>query len=220
MADPWSRADHRRDGTVGRPDGRAESPEAVAPLQETVASLAVSPDPSKVTIESKPAASLRERVNADLASFGRGLLVVVLSTGAALVTLILSLSFSCGGGTSAVVALWAPPQGMVLSLLLVQVALLVGSVRVLGVGCLVLSPTAQRASAGWDFFWRSPTSVCARLIGGVIPAVIASRRDPLGNCAPLIASVMVCGQGGNRRSSPRSAYGHRCLRPPATADRG
>ena len=160
----------------------AESPEAVAPLLRAVASLAVSPDPSKVTIESSSRlAALRERVNADLASFGRGLLVVVLSTGAALVTLILfalvQLRRRDFGRRSALGA----TSGMVLSLLLVQVALLVGIGQVLGVGaCLVLSRLRSEPLPGWDFFLAvAYLSLCAALIGGVIPAVIASRRDPL-----------------------------------------
>lgn len=69
---------------------QASAQDQVAPLVSAVARMAVTPDPTKVTLESSTRlANLRARVDDNLASFGRGLLLLILAAGTALVTLVL-----------------------------------------------------------------------------------------------------------------------------------
>lgn len=161
---------------------QASGPEHVAPLLTAVASMAVSPDPTKVTIESSSRlAALRASVDANLASFGRELLSLILTAAAALVSLILIALVQLRRRDFGRRRALGATRGMIIALLLVQVVLLVLTGQALGIAVTIaLNRFRGEPLPGWDFFLATGyLCLLAATAGALIPAVIASRRDPL-----------------------------------------
>ncbi|MGX5682623.1 ABC transporter permease [Schumannella luteola] len=160
----------------------AESPELVAPVSELVQSVLGVTDPTKVKITTSEAlANLRAIVQGQLGSFGRSLVIVIFALTAVLVAAILyGLVMMRRKDFGRRRALGAS-QRLIVGLLLTQTATLsligaaIGS-AVAAVGLLISNDPLP------EFSYFVAVGLLAVLVGtlaALVPAIAASRRDPL-----------------------------------------
>jgi len=157
-------------------------PDLVEPVAAAVGDVLDADDPRSVTIEtSADLAALRALIEGQLAGFGRGLVLVVFGITAVLVAAMLyglvMLRRKDFGRRRAIGA----TRGLIVGLLLAQTAML--SLFGAAVGA-VASAAALAAAAdplpSFDFFAAvCILAVAVGTLAAVVPAVAASRRDPI-----------------------------------------
>jgi putative ABC transport system permease protein len=160
----------------------ASRPDLVSPVSRAVQSVLAVEDPTKVKLStSESLATLRALVEGQLGSFGRNLVVVIFALTALLVAAILyglvMLRRRDFGRRRALGA----SQGLIVTLLLVQMAALglvgavLGSVTA-GIGLVATGDPLP----GIDFFAGvAILAIAVGLVAALLPAVAAARRDPL-----------------------------------------
>lgn len=160
----------------------AERPDLVAPLSRAVQSVLAVDDITTVSITtSESLATLRGLIEGQLGSFGRNLVIIVFALTAVLVASILyglvMLRRKDFGRRRALGA----SQGLIVGLLLTQVAVLsaIGAVIGCAAAAIGLAATGDPLP-GVDFFAAvALLAVAVGAIAAVIPALAAARRDPL-----------------------------------------
>lgn len=160
----------------------ADTPQQVAVVEEIVRGLLTPTDPTKVSIEtSAELAAIRAAVSGELGSYGRSLVLAILAGAAVLVAVnnltLVTLRRKDFGRRRALGA----TQSLIIALLLSQVALL----AVLGAAVGVVTALVGLAGARQpipDVSFTAAVAIAAILtatLAALLPAVIASRRDPL-----------------------------------------
>jgi putative ABC transport system permease protein len=160
----------------------AARPDLVTPVSQAVQSVLAVDDPTKVKLStSESLASLRALVEGQLGSFGRNLVIVIFALTAILVAAILyglvMLRRKDFGRRRALGA----SQGLIIGLLLTQMAALslVGAVIGSAAAAIGLAATGDPLP-GLDFFVAvAVLAIAVGLVAAVVPAVAAARRDPL-----------------------------------------
>lgn len=160
----------------------AESPDLVGPVAALVQSVLGVNDPTKVKVTTSEAlANLRAIVEGQLGSFGRSLVIVIFALTAVLVAVILyglvMLRRKDFGRRRALGA----SQGLIVGLLLVQTAALSAVGAVLGSVAAVVGLILSGDPLP-DYLYFIAVALLAVLVGttaALIPAIAASRRDPL-----------------------------------------
>ena len=160
----------------------AARPDLVAPVSQAVTSVLAVDDVTKVKLAtSESLAQLRALIEGQLGSFGRNLVVVIFALTAVLVAAILyglvMLRRKDFGRRRALGA----SQGLIVALLLVQMAVLslIGTAIGSGAAAVGLAATGDPLP-GWGFF--AAVGILATVTGVVaalIPALAAARCDPL-----------------------------------------
>ncbi len=160
----------------------ASRPDLVAPVSQAVQSVLAVEDPAKVTIStSESLAKLRALVQGQLGSFGRSLVIVIFALTALLVAAILYglvvLRRKDFGRRRALGA----SRGLIIGLLLAQMALLslIGSVVGTGAAVLSLILSGDPLPAGAFLVALGVLAIAVGLLAALVPAIAASRRDPL-----------------------------------------
>lgn len=160
----------------------AERPDLVAPVAQAVQSVLAVDDPSKVKITTSEAlATLRALVQGQLGSFGRNLVVVIFALTAVLVAAILyglvMLRRKDFGRRRALGA----SRGLIIALLLAQMAALsiVGAVLGTGLAIVSLRITGDPLPGSAFLLALTVLAVAVGTLAALIPAIAASRRDPL-----------------------------------------
>lgn len=160
----------------------AETPELVAPVSKAVLSVMAADDPSKVTVQTSEAlAQLRGLIEGQLGSFSRGLVVVVLGlTGALVAVLLYGLVMMRRKDFGRRRALGAT-QGLIISLLLIQTAILtMAGIAIGAVTAAVILAAGRDPWPGTAFTVALGTlTLVTTLVAALVPAIVASRRDPL-----------------------------------------
>ncbi len=160
----------------------AERPDLVAPVSKTVQSLLGLEDVTKVTMAtSQSLATLRALIEGQLGTFGRSLILVIFTLTAVLVATILyglvMLRRKDFGRRRALGA----SRSLIVSLLLTQMAILSAIGATLGsaaaAGALVA--TGDPLPDSTFFLAVGVLAVAVGVIAAVLPAMSASRRDPL-----------------------------------------
>lgn len=160
----------------------ADSPQQVAVVEQTVRGLLTPTDPTKISVEtSAELAAIRAAVRGELGSYGRGLVLAILGGAAVLVAVnnlaLVTLRRKDFGRRRALGA----TRALIVALLLSQVALL----ALLGVALGVVAGLVGLVTAGHPVPGASFTvavavaAVLTATLAASVPAVIASRRDPL-----------------------------------------
>lgn len=160
----------------------AERPDLVTPVSQAVLSVLALDDPTKAKLTtSESLATLRALVEGQLGSFGRNLVIVIFALTAVLVAAILyglvMLRRKDFGRRRALGA----SQGLIIGLLLIQMAALslVGAVVGSGAAAIGLAATGDPLP-GVDFFAAvAVLAIAVGVIAALLPAVAAARRDPL-----------------------------------------
>ncbi|MCC7128618.1 MAG: lipoprotein ABC transporter permease [Microbacteriaceae bacterium] len=160
----------------------AARPDLVAPVSRAVQSLLAVDDVTKIKLStSQSLAQLRALVQGQLGSFGRNLVIVIFALTAILVAAILyglvMLRRKDFGRRRALGA----SQGLIVALLLSQMAMLSVIGAVLGsiAAAIGLAATGDPLP-GWEFFVAvGILAIVTGLIAALVPAVAAARRDPL-----------------------------------------
>lgn len=160
----------------------AATPELVAPVSDAVRSVLAPDDASKVTIEtSEVLAQLRGMIQQQLGSFSRGLVLALLGlTGGLVAVLLYGLVMLRRKDFGRRRALGAT-RGLIVGLLLVQTGLL----AVIGAGVGTAASLVVLVASGDPLPGVPFTSALAvltlstALVAAAIPAVIASRREPI-----------------------------------------
>lgn len=160
----------------------ANRPDQVAPVAQAVQSVLAVDDPSKVKVAtSESLATLRALVEGQLGSFGRNLVIVIFALTAVLVAAILyglvMLRRKDFGRRRALGA----SRGFIVGMLLAQVAVLslIGSALGTGVALASLAVSGD-PSPGIDFLVAlNVLAIAVGCLAALVPAVAASRRDPL-----------------------------------------
>ncbi len=160
----------------------AKKPQTVAGLSSAVYSVLGADDPTKVKIEtSSKLAELRAIVAGQLGEYGRGLVLLVFAISTVLVASVLfalvTLRRKDFGRRRALGA----SQHLIIALLLTQVTLLAligAAIGTLGsIGWLIVSGSAL---PGVSFIAGTAIlAISAATLAAVLPALFASRRDPL-----------------------------------------
>lgn len=160
----------------------AETPDLVGPVSDAVLSVLAVDDPTKVKVStSESLAKLRALVQGQLGSFGRNLVIVIFALTAMLVAAILyglvMLRRKDFGRRRALGA----SQGLIVGLLLTQMAALSVVGAVLGsVGAAVGLAATGDPLPGLDFFVAvGVLAVAVGTMAALLPAIAAARRDPL-----------------------------------------
>lgn len=160
----------------------AARPDLVAPVSQAVQSVLAVDDITKVTLStSESLAQLRALVQGQLGSFGRNLVIVIFALTAVLVAAILyglvMLRRKDFGRRRALGA----SQGLIVGLLLSQMAVLSVIGTILGsAGAAIGLAATGDPLPGWDFFTAvGILATITGLIAALIPALAAARRDPL-----------------------------------------
>lgn len=160
----------------------AASPELVASVATTVQSVLAVEDPTKITVQtSEDLATLRSLVQGQLGSYGRTLVIVVFAVTAVLVAAILfglvMLRRKDFGRRRALGA----SQGLIVLLLLAQVAALSIIGAVVGtIAAVIALLVSSDPLPGLDFMIAIDVlAVAVGVIAALIPAAAAARRDPL-----------------------------------------
>lgn len=160
----------------------AESPDLVAPVSDAVVSMLGVTDTSKVTVQTSEAlANLRTLIGAQLGNFSRGLVVALLTlTGVLLAILLYGLVMMRRRDFGRRRALGAT-RGLIIALLLVQTAMLAFGGIIVGVGASLLVLAASGDPwPGIPFTAAlAVLTVVAAMLAALLPAVIASRREPI-----------------------------------------
>ncbi|WP_235933830.1 ABC transporter permease [Agromyces humi] len=160
----------------------AERPDLVAPVAAAIGGILAVTDPSKVSVQtSEDLASLRAIIEGQLGSFGQTLTIGILAlTGllaAAILYGIVMMRRKDYGRRRALGA----SQRLIVSMLLIQTAVLaaVGAVAGSTVGAAILlaggDPMPGLAYVGGV----SILAVVVAIIASLVPAVVASRREPI-----------------------------------------
>ncbi len=160
----------------------AESPELVAPLSDAVVSLLAVDDQSKITVQTSEAlAQLRAIVQAQLGTFARGLVIVMMAVAGTLVAIVLfGLVMMRRKDFGRRRALGAT-RGLIVGLLLTQTAMLaVGGVLIGIVASVVVLVAARDPLPGWAFTTATALlAVGTALLAAILPALVAARREPI-----------------------------------------
>jgi len=160
----------------------AERPDLVASVSESVRSVLSIDDPNKATMTtSETLASLRALVQGQLGSYGRGLVVAIFTLTATLVAAILySLVMMRRKDFGRRRALGAT-RALIVQLLLVQMAALSAVGVIVGsIASAIALALAGDPLPSVEFF--AAVAILAMAVGlaaALLPAVAASRRDPL-----------------------------------------
>lgn len=160
----------------------AETPELVAPLADAVVSVLAADDPSKISVQtSETLAQLRGLIQSQLGASSRSLVLALLAVTTVLVAVILyGLVMMRRKDFGRRRALGAT-RGYVVALLVAQTALL----ALVGVTVGLLTSTAtslavRNALPGAEFTLAvSILAIAAAIVAALIPAVAASRREPI-----------------------------------------
>lgn len=160
----------------------ARTPQEVAVVTETVRGLVTPADPTAVSIEtSAELAAIRAAVRGELGAYGRGTVLAILAVAALLVAVnLLALVTMRRRDFGRRRALGAT-QSLIVTLLLCQVLLLalIGGATGVGIALVTLAASGQPLP---DPAFTAAVAVAATLtatIAAFLPAVVASRRDPL-----------------------------------------
>lgn len=160
----------------------AARPDLVAPVSQAVQSVLAVDDVTKVKLStSESLAQLRALVKGQLGSFGRNLVLIIFALTAILVAAILyglvMLRRKDFGRRRALGA----SQGLIVALLLTQMAVLSVIGAVIGSVSAVIGLAATGDPLpGWEFFTAvGILAIVTGLIAALIPALAAARRDPL-----------------------------------------
>lgn len=160
----------------------AETPELVAPVAESVVSVLGSLDATKVSVQTSEAlAQLRALIQDQLGSFSRGLVLALLAlTGALVAVLLYGLVMMRRKDFGRRRALGAT-RGLIVALLLTQTAVLAIAGAALGlVGSTVALMVSGDPLPGAAFTAAlGILAVAAATIAALLPALIASRREPI-----------------------------------------
>lgn len=160
----------------------AERPDLVTPVSRVVQSLLAVDDPTKVTITtSETLAQLRAVIQGQLGSFGRGLVLLVLTVSGALVAAILTglvtLRRKDFGRRRALGA----SRGLIVTLLLTQTAILAALGAALGIttASIALAATGDPLPGLAFSTAIGVLALITALAAAALPAAIAARRDPI-----------------------------------------
>lgn len=160
----------------------ASRPDLVAPVSQAVQSVLAVDDPTKVKIStSESLATLRALVQRQLGSFGRNLVIVVFAMTAVLVAAILyglvMLRRKDFGRRRALGA----SRGLIIGLLLTQMAILsvVGAVLGTGIALVGLAASGDPLPGTAFVAALNVLAVAVGTLAALVPAIAASRRDPL-----------------------------------------
>lgn len=160
----------------------AERPDLVTPVASAVLSVLAVDDPTKVKVStSESLATLRALVEGQLGSFGRNLVIVIFALTAVLVAAILyglvMLRRKDFGRRRALGA----SQGLIVALLLTQVAVLSAVGATIGSGAAAIGLAASGDPLpGFDFFVAvSLLAIVVGTVAALVPSLAAARRDPL-----------------------------------------
>lgn len=160
----------------------AARPDLVAPVSDAVLSVLAVDDPTKVTVQTSEAlAQLRGLIEGQLGSFARGLVLVMLALTGTLVAVILyGLVMMRRKDFGRRRALGAT-RAVIIELLLIQTALLALAGVLIGsmIAAITLIASADPLP-GLDFFSAvGVLAVTTALLAALVPAVAASRREPI-----------------------------------------
>ncbi|RFA17795.1 lipoprotein ABC transporter permease [Subtercola boreus] len=160
----------------------ASRPDLVAPVTQAVQSILAVDDPTKVTITtSEELATLRSLVQGQLGSFGNNLVLVIFALTAVLVAAILyglvMLRRKDFGRRRALGA----TRGLIILLLLMQMAILsvIGTLLGTGLSIISLRITNDPLPSFSFLLALAILAVAVGIVAALLPAVAASRRDPL-----------------------------------------
>ena len=160
----------------------AARPDLVGPVSSAVQSVLAVDDPTKVTLStSESLAALRALVEGQLGGFGRNLVVAIFGLTAVLVAAILyglvMLRRKDFGRRRALGA----SQGLIIALLLAQIAILSVMGAVLGsTGAALALAASGDPLPGPEFFAAvGILAVSVGVVAALLPAAAAARRDPL-----------------------------------------
>ena len=160
----------------------ASRPDLVAPVSDAVLSVLAADDPTKITVQTSEAlAELRALVQGQLGSFSRGLVLIMLAITGILVAVILyGLVMMRRKDFGRRRALGAT-RGLIIGLLLTQTLILaVIGVTVGTIVAVVVLLASGDPLPGSGFFTAVGILSLATATGAaLIPAVIASRREPI-----------------------------------------
>lgn len=160
----------------------ASRPDLVAPVSQAVQSVLAVDDPTKVKISTSASlAALRALIQGQLGSFGRNLVIVVFAMTAVLVAAILyglvMLRRKDFGRRRALGA----TRGLIVGLLLSQMAILsaIGAALGTGIALAALAFSGDPLPGSAFVVALNLLAIAVGTIAALIPAVAASRRDPL-----------------------------------------
>lgn len=160
----------------------ATSPDLVSPVADAVVSVLAPDDPTKVTVKTSEAlAQLRGLVQDQLGSFSRGLVLIVLAITGLLVAVILyglvMMRRKDFGRRRALGATRALVVGLLLTQTLILAIIGVAAGSVIAITALV---AADDPLPGMTFFVATGVlAVTTAVIAALIPAIVASRREPI-----------------------------------------
>lgn len=160
----------------------AETPELVSPVSKAVLSVLAAEDASKVTVQTSEAlAQLRGLIQTQLGSFSRGLVLAVLAlTGTLVAILLYGLVMMRRKDFGRRRALGAT-RSLIIGLLLAQTGILAAigiAVGLAASAAILLASGDPLPGAAFSGALAVLTLVTA-LVAALIPAIVASRRDPL-----------------------------------------
>lgn len=160
----------------------ADAPEHVAPVSDAVLSVLAPDDPTKVGVQTSEAlASLRALVQGQLGSFSRGLVLALVAVTAALVAILLyGLVMMRRKDFGRRRALGAT-RGLIIGLLVTQTGILacVGTVAGLAASSITLALSGDPQPGPTFSTALGILAIAAATIAALIPATIASRREPI-----------------------------------------
>ena len=160
----------------------ASRPDLVTPVAQAVQSVLAVDDPSKIKITTSEAlATLRALVQGQLGSFGRNLVIVIFALTAVLVAAILyglvMLRRKDFGRRRALGA----SRGLIVALLLIQMVALsaLGAIAGTGIALASLLLTGDPLPGPAFLAALAVLAVTVGILAAIVPAIAASRRDPL-----------------------------------------
>ncbi|WP_233486738.1 ADOP family protein [Zhihengliuella sp. ISTPL4] len=160
----------------------ADRPDLVAPVSQAVRSVLGADDASMVKIQtSEELAQLRALIEGQLGSFSRSLVLALLSlTGLLVAVLLYGLVMMRRKDFGRRRALGAS-RGLIIGLLVTQTALLAGVGIIVGVAVslVVLFASGDPWPGGAFTAALAILALCTALIASLIPAAVASRREPI-----------------------------------------
>ncbi|MCM3658582.1 lipoprotein ABC transporter permease [Agromyces mediolanus] len=160
----------------------AERPDLVAPVADAITAMLAADDPGKVTVEtSEELATLRAMVEGQLGSFGQALTAGIFGiTGALTAAILYGIVMMRRKDYGRRRALGAS-QRLIVSLLLVQTLILALTGAFLGtcVSILVLGLSSDPLPPTTYLFSVGILSVAVAVLASLIPAIVASRREPI-----------------------------------------
>lgn len=160
----------------------AERPDLVAPLTSAVTSVLAVDDPSEVTVHTSEAlARLRSLVQAQLSTFSRGLvLVMLLVTGLLVAVILYGLVMMRRKDFGRRRALGAT-RALIVSLLLTQTAVLALFGVTVGLGASLLCVLIMGDPLPGTTFTvaLAVLAIATSLFAALVPALVASKREPI-----------------------------------------